>query len=211
MFYIAFLVCAYRHLQYFSSVYFTLLSLSLHVGICNVLVLYILLSFPSWGILASAVFQFCIFYFDFLVSGYWCLHYFGSVCFTLLSPSLHIGIHSISVLYFTLLASFLHIDICSISVPYILLLFPRVCILRSAVFQFCILLCLPRFCILTDIVFHFCILLYFPHLFILISTVFQLCIFYFAFFISAYCICSISVPYILLCFPRLCLLASAII
>ena len=214
MFYIAFLVCAYRHLQYFSSVYFTLLSLSLHVGICNVSVLYILLYFPSWCILASAifqfcifyfgflvsaywylqyfssvdfsllssslhivswsiwvlytlpwfsrlciltsaVFQFCIFYFDFLVSGYWCLHYFGSVCFTLLSPSLHIGIHSISVLYFTLLASFLHndrcsisflyftllssslhIDICSISIMYFLLCFLHLCIFASAVFQF---------------------------------------------------------------------------
>ena len=98
IFYFAFLVCKYWHLQYFSSVYFTLLFSSLHFAICSTSLLYNLLSFPRTRILTCSVFQFCIFYFAFFVCGYFHLHYFSSVDVTLLSSSLHIGICSISIL-----------------------------------------------------------------------------------------------------------------
>ena len=157
VFYFTFLVASYWHLQYFSSVYFTLLSSSLHIGTCSISVLYFSLSFPRLCMLASAAFQFFIFYCAFLVSTYCHLQYLSSVCFSLYSSSRHIDIGnisvlyftlfdsslhidscSVSVLYFTLLSSSLHIDICSISVLFILLCFLRLCILASAVFQFCI-------------------------------------------------------------------------
>ena len=125
IFYFAIIASVYYHLHYFCSLYFTLLSLYVHLSICSVSVLYILLCVPRFYILTSAVFQCCILYFTFLVSESSHLPYFSSVSFTLLSSSADIYICSISVLYFTLLASCLHIDIFSISIVYILICFSR--------------------------------------------------------------------------------------
>ena len=68
IFYFAFLVYAYWRPRNFSSIYFTLLSSSLHIDTCSNSVFYISLCFPCLCILTSAVFSFCIFSFAFLVS-----------------------------------------------------------------------------------------------------------------------------------------------
>ena len=120
IFYFAFPVSAYWHLQYFSSAYLTLLSSSLHIDIYRISVLYTSHCFPPLWILASTLFEFFISYFAFLVSEYWHLQYFSSVFFTLLSSSLYISICSILVLYISLFCL-------------------RVCIFTPAVFQFCII------------------------------------------------------------------------
>ena len=70
IFYLAFFVCSYWHLQYFNFANFTMLSSSLHIHICSNSVLYILPCLPRLCILVSAVFKFCIFYFILLVSAY---------------------------------------------------------------------------------------------------------------------------------------------
>ena len=212
IFYFAFLISAYWHLQYFRSPYFPLLSSSLHIDISSVLVLQILPCFPRLCISTSAVYQFCIFRLAFHVSENWDLQYFSSAHFTLLCLSLHIDLCSISVLYispclpplpilplqyfsyvnFTLLSSSLHIDICSISFLYILLCFPFSCILASSVFQFCI--------------FHFSFLFSsYLHLHYFSSV-------YFPLFSSSLHIgiCSISALYTTLCLPRLCILTSTV-
>ena len=77
--YSAFLVSSYWHLQDISSAYFTLLSISLNIGICIISVLYNLLCFRRRCILTTAMFQFCIFYFVFFVSPCWHPQYFNSV------------------------------------------------------------------------------------------------------------------------------------
>ena len=180
---------------------FTLVSSSLHIHVCNVSAFYLFFFVARPSILTSAIFQFCIFYFAFLVCTYWHLGYFISV-------------------YFTLLSSSLHIDICSISVLYILLCFPSLCILASAVFHFYIyFFSFPRLYILTSAVLYFCILYFsflvpaychlqyfsfvyfillslfvdilysllsFPHPYILTCAVFQFCIFHFTLLVSSY-------------------------
>ena len=98
------------------SITHILLSSSLHIGICSISVLYNLFCFLPLCILKSAVFQFCIFYFAFLVCAYWHLQYLSFIDFTLFSLSMHIGI-------------------CSISIRWTLLCFPCLCILTSAVFK----------------------------------------------------------------------------
>ena len=113
----AFLFSAYWHLQYFISVYLSLISSSLHIDIPSISVLHIWLWFPCLCILTSAVFQFCIFDPPLIVSALWHLQYF-------------------IFLYLTFLSLSLHIDICSISVLYYLLCFRQVYILTYAVFQF---------------------------------------------------------------------------
>ena len=115
----AFFVSAYWELQYLSSVYFTLLSSSLYIDICNISVPYTLLCFPRLCIFASAVFQFFIIYFTFVISGFWHLQ-------------------TLSSLYFTLLSWSVDIDICRLWVLYILLCFLGLWILTSADFQFSI-------------------------------------------------------------------------
>ena len=239
MLYFACLVSANWHLQYFSSVilvwfpYFnsisvTLLSSSLRIDICSVLVLYIWLCFPCLCILTltifqscdllsllrlsistSAVFQFCvllclphlyiflgavfylcIFYYACLVSANWHLQYFSSVYFNLVSLSLHIGICSISI---TLLSSSFHLDISSVPVLYISFYFPRLFILTSAVFLFSIFYFAFPFCA-------------YYHLQYFSSVHFN--------FLSSsllICICIISLLYILLYFPHLCILASVVL
>ena len=140
IFYFSFFVPAYWHVQYISSVYFTLLSTSLNIGICSISVLYILRCYPHPCILASAVFAFWIFEFSFLVSAYWQLQYLSSIYLTLLASAFHIGICSMSILCISLCFPRLYIliCICSISFLYILLCIPHLCILTSPVFQFCI-------------------------------------------------------------------------
>ena len=111
-----------------------------------------------------------------------------------------------------MLSSCLHIDICSNLGLYIWLYFPSLCILTSASFQFCIF----NFAFLVSANWH---LQYFSSAF------------YFACFVSGYwhlqsfisvCfslpplslhidICNISIPYIWLCFPCLCILIYAVI
>ena len=247
IFYCAFLISAYWHLQYFSSVYLTLSSSFTHIDICSISVLNIWLWLPYLCILTSAVFQINIFYFAFPVSAYWHLQYFSSAYLTLLSSSFHIDICRISVLYtshcfpplwilasalfqsfifyfsflvsanwhlqffssvyFTLLSSSLHISICSISVLYISLFCLRVCILASALFQFCVIyfvfLAFPcwysqcyssiEFTLIFSSLYidiWSIIVLYILFCFlcqwILISPIFQFCIFYFVFFLCAY-------------------------
>ena len=66
-----------------SFLYFTLLSSSLHIDICSISIMYFLLCFLHLCIFASAVFQFRIFYFAFLVSAYWHLQSFSCVYLTL--------------------------------------------------------------------------------------------------------------------------------
>ena len=80
--YFALLISAYLHLQYFFSVYFSLLSFSLHFDICSIevldftihicstSVLCFVMWFPRLYILTSAVFQFYIIYFPLFVSTY---------------------------------------------------------------------------------------------------------------------------------------------
>ena len=135
IFHFTFFVFAYWLLQYFSSLFLKMLRLSLHyeicgisflytwlcfpclcilTDICSILVLYILFCFRPVSILTSAVFQFCIFQFAFLVSACKQLQYFSSAYLTLLASSLHIHIYSIS---------FLWISFC----------FDCLCILKSAV------------------------------------------------------------------------------
>ena len=82
--YFAFLVSTYQLLHYFSSVYFTLLSSSVHISICSIIVLCILLFFLPQLILTSAVVQFCMFYFVFFVCAYCHLQCFTSAYFTFL-------------------------------------------------------------------------------------------------------------------------------
>ena len=185
-FYSAFFVSAHCELEYLSSIYFILVSSSLHIDICSISVLYILLRFPCVWILMSALFWFCMFYFAFPVSAYWypqyfssvfyfaCLvfaywhmQYFSSVYFTFVSLCLYTEIPSISVLYFTLLASFLHTDRCSISFLYFTLLSSSLHIDICSISIMYFLLC-------------------FLHLCIFASAVFQFRIFYFAFLVSAY-------------------------
>ena len=203
--YFTFLVSECSHLPYFSSVsftllssfahiyirsisvlYFTLLASCLHIDIFSISIVYILICFSRLWVLASAVFQFCMFYFAFPVSAYWYPQYFSSVfyfacvvstywhlqyfnClyFNLLFSPLSIGICRISVLYLTLLSSSVHIDICSISVLYFTLL---------------------AFCLHIDIfsILIVYILICFPFLSLLASVVFQFCIFYFAFLLCSH-------------------------
>ena len=167
IFYFAFFVSAYCELEYLSSIYFTLVSSSLHIDICSISVLYILLRFPRVWILMSALFWFCMFYFAFPVSAYWypqyfssifyfaCLvfaywhmQYFSSVYFTFVSSCLYTEIRSVSVLYFTLLASFLHIDRCSISFLYFTLLSSSLNIDIYSISVMYFLLCFLHLCIL---------------------------------------------------------------
>ena len=98
-FYFVFFVSAYWQMQYISSVYFTLLSTSLNIGIWSISFLDVLLYFLRFCILTPTVFQFWIFYFSFFVPAYWHLQCFSSIDLTLVSSSLYINICSISVLY----------------------------------------------------------------------------------------------------------------
>ena len=181
--YFSFLVPAYCHLQYFSFVYFILLSLFVDI-------VYSLLSFPHPYILTCAVFQFCIFHFTLLVSSYWHLQYGRSVYFTLLCLWILIS----AVFKLRILRSFPCINMCNIPALYILLCFPPLCILGSWIYSISllyILLCFCRLCIL-----H---LPYFSSI-------------YFALLFSSVDIdiCSITVLYIFSCFFSLCILASAV-
>ena len=140
---LAFLLSAYWHLEFFSSVYFT----------------WFLRPCP----LLTPAFAFCIFHFTFFFFAYWLLQYFSSLFLKMLRLSLHY-------------------EICGISFLYIWLCFPCLCVLTSAVFQFGEL----YFAFLVSAYWHLRYLSSgFYYLSIFTSTVFQLCMFYFAFVISA--------------------------
>ena len=123
-----------RHLKYFSSVYFTLLSSPGHIDICSISVLYILLCFTRLCILTSAVFYFCIFDFTFLISAYWYMQFLCPESCVPCLVSEYSHLKYFNSWYFSLLFSFLHIEIWSISVRYIWLYFDHLCILTSVVF-----------------------------------------------------------------------------
>ena len=161
------------HLKYSIPVHFTLLSSSLHFGICSISVLCILFCFPYPYILASAIFAFCISEFSFLVSAYWQLQYPSSI-------------------NLTLLALVLHISICSIWPLYISLCFPPLCIFLSALFHFSIFYCASLVSAYWHLQYFSSVYLTLPSSFIHID------------------IFSISVLYISLWFPYLCILTSAV-
>ena len=122
--YFALLISAYLHLQYFFSVYFSLLSClyiltsavlkfwilpSLRIHICSTSVLCFLMWFPRLRILTSAVFQFYIIYLPLFVSTYWdlqCSVLYTFILYFSLLPSAYWHHHYFSsVLYFASLVS----------------------------------------------------------------------------------------------------------
>ena len=154
-------------MQYFNSVYLTLLSLSLHIDICSNSVLYIWLYFSRLYIFRSILFQFFICDFAFLVSANWYMQYFTSAFYFACFVSGYWHLQSFSSVCFSLPPSSLHIDIFSISIPYIWFCIPCLCILSSAVIYFCVF-DLVSLSLLIDI------------------WVYQFWIFDFAFLVSAY-------------------------